>query len=132
MHDISSREDVFLLVSTFYGKVRKDELLGPIFHTLVEDWEVHIELLTDFWQTNLFFEKKYFGDPLKKHVEVDTMLGGKINERHFGVWMNLWYETLDELYEGEVAQIAKNRARNMGTYMHLRIFEARKNAARDR
>jgi hemoglobin len=132
MHDISSREDVFLLVSTFYGKVRKDELLGPIFHTLIKDWEVHIELLTDFWQTNLFFEKKYFGDPLQKHVQVDKMIGGKINERHFGIWMNLWFETLDELYKGEVAQIAKNRARNMGTYMHLRIFEARNNAVGDR
>ena len=55
--DISSREDVFLLVTTFYSKVRKDALLGPIFNTIIEDWELHFERLTDFWQTNLFFEK---------------------------------------------------------------------------
>ena len=125
MQDISSREDVFLLVTTFYDKVRNDELLGPIFNSVINNWEQHLELLTDFWQTNLFFKKKYTGDPLQKHVEVDKAIGGKISEVHFGVWMNLWYETLDELFEGDVTQIAKNRARNMGTYMHLKIFEAR-------
>ena len=65
-----------------------------------------------------------------KHTEVDKAVGGSINEMHFGVWLNLWYETLDELFEGDVAQIAKNRARNMGTFMHLKIFEARKNTAK--
>ena len=127
MQDISSREDVYLLVTTFYSKVRKDELLAPIFNSVIKDWPHHFELLTDFWQTNLFFEKIYMGDPLQKHVEVDKLIGGKISELHFGAWMNLWYETLDELFIGEVTQIAKNRARNMGTYMHLKIFEAREN-----
>lgn len=127
MSDISSREDVFLLVSTFYSKVRKDALLGPIFNRLITDWGGHFERLTDFWETNLFFKKTYHGDPLIKHVEVDEAIDGQISELHFGTWMNLWYETLDELFEGEVTQIAKNRARNMGTYLHLKIFEARKN-----
>ncbi len=129
MRDITNREDVFLLVTTFYGKIRKDEFLGPIFNGLIKDWEQHIELLTDFWETNLFFQKKYHGDPLQKHVEVDQTIGGAINEKHFGVWMNLCFKTIDELYSGEMAQIAKNRARNMGTYMHLRIFQERKNRA---
>ena len=125
MHDISSREDVFLLVKTFYSKVRLDSLLGPIFNAIIQDWEEHFEHLTDFWQSNLFFEKKYSGDPLQKHAEVDKRVGYTINELHFGVWLNLWFQTIDELFEGETAQIAKNRARNMGTYMHIKIFQAR-------
>jgi len=125
MHDISSREDVFLLVTTFYDSVRKEELLGPIFNSIITDWPQHLEHLTDFWETNLFFKKKYHGDPLGKHVAVDKTLGGSINAMHFGVWLNLWYKTVDELFEGHVAQIAKNRARNMGTFIHLKVFEAR-------
>jgi hemoglobin len=127
MPDISSREDIFQLVTAFYTKVRADDLLGPMFNLVIKDWDAHFELLTDFWETNLFFRKTYSGDPLKKHIEVDRAAAGTISELHFGTWMNLWYETLDELFEGEVTQIAKNRARNMGTYIHLKIFEARKN-----
>jgi hemoglobin len=125
MNDISNRDDIFLLVRTFYGKVRLDSLLGPIFNRVIEDWEHHFEHLTHFWQSNLFFEKTYHGDPLQKHAEVDKLVGGTITEHHFGVWLNLWYQTIDELFKGETAQIAKNRARNMGTFMHLKIFEAR-------
>ncbi|MFT4670180.1 MAG: hemoglobin [Flavobacteriaceae bacterium] len=79
MHHISSREDILLLVKTFYSKVRLDELLGPIFNMVIEDWESHFEHLTDFWQSNLFFEKKYSGDLFQKQAEVDKLAGGNIN-----------------------------------------------------
>lgn len=124
---LKSREDVSLLVNTFYGKVRQDELLGPIFNGIISDWESHLELLTDFWETNLFFKRKYFGNPMHAHVEVDKQVDHTINEMHFGTWINLWVQTLDELFEAddEVAQIAKNRARHMGTFLHLNIFNSR-------
>ncbi len=124
--EIESREDVSLLVNTFYSKVRKDELLGSIFNRIITDWPTHLELLTDFWETNLFFKRKYFGNPMHTHIEVDKKVHGTINELHFGTWINMWHETIDELFEGETANIAKNRARNMGTFIHLNIFNARK------
>lgn len=125
--EIKSREEVSLLVRTFYGKVRQDELLGPIFNRIIEDWETHLELLTDFWETNLFFKRKYFGNPMHAHVEVDKMCDHTINEMHFGTWINLWVQTIDELFsqDDERAQVAKNRARNMGTFLHLNIFNSR-------
>ncbi|PKA84005.1 hemoglobin [Ulvibacter sp. MAR_2010_11] len=124
--DLSTREDVAFLVTTFYGKVRADALLGPIFNGIIRDWEHHFEHLSDFWETNLFFKKSYSGNPILKHIEVDKKVDGKINELHFGTWLNLWFQTIDELFEGETAQIAKNRARNMGTFLHISMFEARK------
>lgn len=124
--EIRSREEVSLLVRTFYSKVRKDALLGAIFDNHISDWETHLELLTDFWESNLFFARKYFGNPMHAHIEVDKNMNGKITELHFGTWINLWHETIDELFVGETANIAKNRARNMGTFIHLNIFNARK------
>ncbi|MEM7185473.1 MAG: group III truncated hemoglobin [Bacteroidota bacterium] len=124
--DLSTEADVQLLVRTFYAKVREDDLLGPIFNGIITDWEPHLARISDFWMSNLFFSKKYLGDPMQKHIEVDQGPHGTINEMHFGVWINLWYETMDELFEGEVASRAKNRARSMGTFIHLKIFEARK------
>ena len=53
------------------------------------------------------------------------MHGNTISQEHFGQWMNLWYRTIDELFEGEYANMAKNRARKMSTFLYLKIFEAR-------
>ena len=124
-HDIQNRADVHLLVTTFYAKIRKDELLGPIFNAKIKDWPHHLEHLTDFWETNLFFVAKYKGNPLEKHAEVDAAENNTITELHFGIWLNHWMQTLEELFKGEKATMAKNRARKMGTFMYIKIFQAR-------
>ena len=127
--DIENRGDVFLLVSEFYRKVRKDPVLGPFFNRVIKDWEAHIERLTTFWESSLFMTKKleqrYHGNPLQVHIEVDQENDHAITQVHFGLWLNLWFATLDELFEGEIAQNAKNRARKMGTFMFMNIFQAR-------
>jgi len=127
--DIKTRDDVFLLVSSFYDKVRKDDVLGPFFNDLITDWEAHIEKLTTFWESSLFMtrklEYKYHGDPLEAHIKVDRENNHSITELHFGLWLNLWFQTLDELFEGEHTENAKRRARKMGTFLYLKIFEAR-------
>ena len=124
--EIKNREDVYLLVSSFYKKVRVNHTLAPFF-TKIEDWNEHLDKLTTFWESSLFLQTKYYGDPLKAHVNADTDFGNKISEFHFGIWLNLWYQTIDELFEGEVADNAKRRARKMGTFLYLKIFEARQN-----
>ena len=127
--DIQNREDVYLLVSEFYRKVRKDPVLGPFFNRVIKDWEAHIERLTTFWESSLFITKKlehrYHGNPLQVHIDVDRENDNAITQVHFGLWMNLWFETLDEYFEGEIAQNAKNRARKMGSFMFMNIFQAR-------
>jgi len=122
-HDIKTREDVSKLIHTFYADVREDELLGPIFNSMIKDWDKHLDLLTDFWETNLFFVKKYAGNPLAAHVRADKFHNHTINEFHFGIWLNLWFKNIDSLFEGENAQLAKNRARNMSTFMNMEIFK---------
>jgi hemoglobin len=127
--DIETREDINLLVSSFYEKVKKDELLGPFFMPIIKDWDAHIERLTLFWETNLFMTRKlkdkYYGNPLDVHVKVDHDNNKSITEHHFGVWLNLWFQTIDELFIGDVADNAKRRARKMSTFLYLKIFEAR-------
>ncbi|HNQ26810.1 MAG TPA: group III truncated hemoglobin, partial [Aquaticitalea sp.] len=108
--DIKNREDVYKLVSTFYGKVRNDEFLGPFFNRVIKDWEAHIDRLTTFWESSLFMTKKlderYVGNPLEVHVRVDQENDHTVTEMHFGVWLNLWIQTIDSLFEGEVADNA--------------------------
>ncbi|AXT19751.1 group III truncated hemoglobin [Flavobacteriaceae bacterium AU392] len=123
--DIKTREDVFLLVSSFYKKVRNDSVLGPFFNTTIKDWDAHFELLTTFWESSLFLKTKYLGNPMEAHIKVDKVHNNTITELHFGLWLNLWFQTIDELFEGDYAENAKRRARKMGTFLYLKIFEAR-------
>lgn len=123
--DIQTREDIFLLVSSFYKKVRKDTVLGPFFNDTIKDWDAHLDNLTSFWESSLFLKTRYLGNPLEVHTKVDKDNNNAITERHFGLWMNLWFETIDELYEGDYANNAKQRARKMSTFLYLKIFEAR-------
>lgn len=127
--EIESREDIALLVNTFYGKVRQHEALGPIFNGVIHDWPEHLEKLTDFWNTNLFFVKAYKGNPLRAHLDVDKQFNHSIEQAHFGNWLQLWFETLDELFIGRNSEIAKTRARSMAHIMFLRIFNAREHKA---
>jgi len=123
--DIQNREDVFLLVSEFYKKVRIDSVLGPFFNTVISDWDEHIQRLTTFWESSLFLKTRYTGNPLQSHIKVDKDNNNSITELHFGLWLNLWYQTIDELFVGDYAENAKRRARKMGTFLYLNIFQSR-------
>lgn len=124
--ELRSRPEISLLVRTFYDKVRKDQLIGPVFNNRITDWETHLERLTDFWETNLCFIRKYKGNPVEVHVQVDRANEGKISQEHFGRWLQLWFTTIDEHFVGDNAAIAKNRARNMSTHLFMKMYASRK------
>jgi len=123
--DLKNREDVNLLVTSFYKKVREDNVLGPFFNDVIKDWDNHLERLTTFWEASLFLKTKYTGNPLEVHVKVDADNDHKISEYHFGLWLNLWVQTIDELFKGDFAENAKFKARKMATFFYLKMFEAR-------
>src|SRR5690606_32509166 len=90
--EIKNREDLSFLVRTFYAKIRADEEIGPFFNETITDWEEHLEKLTDFWETSLFGVRKYFGNPMIAHTQVDRNFGNRISANEFGIWLNLWFE----------------------------------------
>ncbi|AXT62703.1 group III truncated hemoglobin [Aquimarina sp. AD10] len=127
MEEIRNRDDVFVLVSTFYRTIQKDELLGPIFNSHIPEnnWPMHLEKLTDFWVTALFGQACFKGNPGQVHKNVDKNLNHSITQVHFGKWLELWFTTIDALYEGELAQRAKDAARKMATSQYLTIWKSR-------
>jgi hemoglobin len=122
---IENRDDLTFLVHSFYTKIRADKEIGFFFNETITNWEEHLEKLTDFWEMNLFAIKKYNGNPIAVHNEVDKHFDHRISPNEFGIWLNLWFETLDELFEGENVEILKRRARKMGTFLYMNIFESR-------
>lgn len=127
MKEIENREDVHFLVTSFYSKIRKDGLLGPIFNSHIPDnkWPEHLEKLTNFWVTNLFGIACFKGNPTQAHRNVDYNLDYSIKQEHFGKWLNLWFTTIDSLFKGVLADRAKNAARRMATGQYLAIWHNR-------
>ncbi|WP_442787939.1 group III truncated hemoglobin [Flavobacterium suncheonense] len=123
--NIENRDDLSLLVHTFYAKIRTNTEMGHFFNETITDWDAHLEKLTDFWENNLFAVRKYSGNPIAAHVEVDEKFHHTVNPDIFGLWLNLWFETLEELFEGENVELLKRRARKMGTFLLISIYENR-------
>lgn len=51
--DILNLCDIKFLIDSFYEEVKKDVLIGGIFHCAVSDWKKHLEKMYTFWQTVL-------------------------------------------------------------------------------
>jgi hemoglobin len=131
MKTIEDRKDIHNLVHHFYTKIRQDDLLGPIFNKLIPDnqWALHIEKITDFWERTLLGTGKFNGNPSEKHIAVDEQMNYSIDMLHFARWLALWLESVDALFEGHHAEKAKQDARKMATGQYLTIWQHRKNKA---
>jgi len=113
--DIETREDIIRLVDTFYGRVKENELLGAVFNPRLEGrWPEHMEKMYDFWHTILLYEHRYSGHPFAPHATMP------LQQEHFDTWVELFTRTVEELYNGAVADEAIARAKLMG-----KIFQSK-------
>ena len=114
--DITTLEDIKLLVDTFYSKVQKDEFIGPIFNEKIGDrWPEHLEKMYRFWQTILLEVHSYSGSPFPPHKQLP------VAKEHFDRWMEIFTKTTDSLFAGPLAEEAKLRAKNMAEMFHYKI-----------
>jgi len=109
-------DDIKLLVDSFYGKVREDKLLAPIFNNRIgEKWPEHMEKMYRFWQTVLLGEHTYHGSPFVPHAQLP------VDKEHFNQWMSLFNQTIDEHFRGDKAEEARWRAGKMAEMFHYKI-----------
>lgn len=120
--DISNAEHIRLLVDTFYGKVRVDQLLGGIFNGVIKDrWPEHLAKMYRFWGTVLITEGSYSGAPFRPHADLP------ITEEHFARWLTLFHGTVDELFKGPVADLAHMNAERMAEMFMTRLERLKDN-----
>jgi hemoglobin len=111
--DISSRGDIEILITSFYSKVRQDELLAPQFRDV--NWDLHTPVIIDFWCMILLGNPDYKGNPFQKHMHM------AIGQDHFEQWLNYFFQTVDEHFEGPVAEEAKVRARSIANIFQFKL-----------
>ena len=46
-----------------------------------------------------------------------------LQKNHFETWLNYFNETTDDLFEGEIAFLAKERAKSIATVMQIKTIQ---------
>lgn len=118
--DIENRKDIEILVSTFYNKIKTDAEIGYFFTDIANvNWDIHIPKLCDFWEGILFQSTKYMGNPMTSHLKLNQI--SNLKKEHFEYWIKLFIATVDELFEGKNATIAKERAKIIAMNINSKI-----------
>ena len=90
------------MVHLFYGKVRQDEQLGPVFNAHVHDWDAHLGRMVQFWSSLLRGTGTYEGTPMPKHIALPGL-----SANLFKHWLDLFHDTLSELPNRAMAEKAE-------------------------
>ncbi len=121
--DIENREDIYLLVKTFYMKLMSDDLMIPFFEDFKNPThlEAHLQTLVDFWDNILFYSGGYRKNAMQPHLKMQQQK--PFLEVHFSHWLSSFNNSVDELFEGDNSHAAKSRALSIATVMKIKIFE---------
>jgi hemoglobin len=110
--DVATRNDVGVLVYRFYRRAIPDPLLGPVFDRFGVDWPSHLPKLVSYWEHVLLDRPGTATNTVGVHAGVQNV--APFGSVHIDRWVELWEQTIDELYVGPVADLAKRRARQVG------------------
>lgn len=113
MKDIQSKEDIQLLVDSFYQRVLNDDMLVPFFKEL--NFEHHLPRMVHFWSFVCLDEPGYTTNITEVHSKM------RLSKELFDRWVQLFHTTVDSLFMGDVASKAKERAFVMGWTMSSKL-----------
>lgn len=119
-HDIDTRDDCERLVRAFYGRALTDPVIGWLFTDIARlDLEAHVPRIASFWETILLGAGSYGGGAFAPHAALHAR--AELRAGHFERWLWLWQKTVDELYDGERAQLAKAHAARVARAFYQRL-----------
>jgi hemoglobin len=120
VRDIEDRSDCERLVRAFYGRALADPVIGWIFVDVAKlDVEAHVPRIASFWETILLDARSYSGGAFAPHAALNARV--RLRAGHFERWLWLWHTTVDELFAGPRAELAKSHADRVGQAFHSRL-----------
>ncbi len=118
--DLSGRADVLALLRRFYDQAMVDDaLVEPFTELRITGLDSHVPVMADFWETVLFRAGLYRGSALQAHRDIHQRT--PLNGNHFARWLTIWSNTVDEMFQGPVAEHAKTQAARIAWAMHRRL-----------
>ncbi|MCB0401851.1 MAG: group III truncated hemoglobin [Flavobacteriales bacterium] len=120
MRDIENRDDLLHLMEAFYSRMMQDEQIGYIFTEVAQlDLSHHLPLLADFWNNALFHTGGYKNNVVQIHKDLNDK--ETLTPAHFERWQYLLKTTIDDHFQGEVAEKMKLRATQVGMTMQAKL-----------
>ncbi|HEY0029838.1 MAG TPA: group III truncated hemoglobin [Bacteroidia bacterium] len=112
--DILSPADVTKLIKTFYDKLLVSSIKHHFIHLNLEE---HLPRVDSFWNATLFPEHAYSLNLMERHMQLP------LQKEDFEVWLKLFWETVNELYDGPNAETTKNRAASIAYIMQKKLLK---------
>ena len=108
---------IHALVHGFYGRVREDSEIGPIFARAIHDWDSHLARMCDFWSGVMLSSGRYKGNPMAAHLRQTD-----IRPQHFARWLTLFRQTAEELCPPDCAALFIGRAETIARSLQMGLF----------
>ncbi len=105
--DLLTREDIQLLVDSFYEQVRSDDRIA------------HLPKMYSFWEQLIFQRGDYSGNPMAVHSQVHAQY--PMTAEDFERWLELFKANADNLFEGPNTELAKQRAESIALSLKLKL-----------
>ncbi len=126
--NVNNRREVFTpevidaVVDDFYGRVRADPLLAPVFAARIEDWRPHLVRMGSFWRSILrgdgSFKPSPRGGPPQLHAGLH-----EVDVSHFQRWIALFEQTARAHFDEEAALYILGRAHRMGRVLSSHLAQ---------
>lgn len=81
---IGGHEGILKLLNSFYADVRQHAVLGPVFNARIQNWNEHLEKITEFWALQSGGGSRYAGGFAGVHLSLG------LQPEHFQNWLALW------------------------------------------
>ena len=121
MHkDITNRDDLEKLFTSFYALAMKDALIGHFFTEIIPiDLISHLPHILDFWEANLWGKIGYKKNVLQVHLDIHQK--SSMQYAHFDQWLKLLNQCVDSEYKGPFAERLKTNALSIATVMKTKV-----------
>ncbi|MCW5590216.1 MAG: group III truncated hemoglobin [Legionellales bacterium] len=107
-------EHIKQLVDRFYGNVKEDEILGPVFNDVAHvNWDEHLPRLYQFWNSIMLGTREYRGNAFAKHIELNQKI--PLTKEHFTRWLTLFVNEAERCLPPDAAKAIIMRARQIAS-----------------
>lgn len=118
--DIKKPEDIRKIMEAFLDQIKTDPVIGHYFTREVHtNWDTFLPLMCRFWENILFYSGGYFGNPMERHMQIHAI--EHLTPEHFKHWLEMLNTTVDLMFEGDKAEMMKERAANIAVVLQAKL-----------